>query len=114
MRLRRIIGWIGTGLLLSSGLCFAQVAADTQEQIARHNRKIQQYLQEEKPDLAIPEFQAVVALDPNNADARGNLGVLLFFKGDCVQAAPQLRAATSLPRSARRIDFGRTTWRTAR
>jgi tetratricopeptide (TPR) repeat protein len=104
MRLRRIIGWIGTGLLLSSGLCFAQVAADTQEQIARHNRKIQQYLQEEKPDLAIPEFQAVVALDPNNADARGNLGVLLFFKGDCVQAAPQLRAATTQKEGLWRIQ----------
>jgi tetratricopeptide (TPR) repeat protein len=95
MNLNRSIGWIGAGLLLSTGLCLAQGAADTQQQIAEHNRKIQQYLQEKKPDLAIPELQALVALDPNNVDARGNLGVLLFFKGDCADATPQLRAATT-------------------
>lgn len=95
MNLKCAIGWIGTGLFFSTSLCFAQVASDTQQQIAQHNRKIQQYLQEKKPDLAIPELQALVALDPNDADARGNLGVLLFFKGDCADAAPQLHAATT-------------------
>jgi Tfp pilus assembly protein PilF len=95
MSMKRTIRWIGAGLLLSTGFCLAQAAGDTQEQIAHHNRKIQQYLQEKRPDLAIPELQALVALDPNNADAHGNLGVLFFFKGDCAQATPQLRAATS-------------------
>src|SRR4030095_173451 len=46
--------------------------------------------------LAAGELQAVVALDPKNADARNNLGVLLFFSGDCAQAVPQLRAAVTL------------------
>jgi len=95
MNLKRAIGWIGTGLLFSAGLCLAQSAGDTEQQIAQHNRKIQQYLQEKKPDLALPELQALVALEPNDTDARGNLGVLLFFKGDCVHAAPQLHAATT-------------------
>jgi tetratricopeptide (TPR) repeat protein len=95
MSLKRVIGWVGTGLFLSSALCLAQTAGDTERQIAQHNRKIQQYLQEKKPDLAIPELQALVALEPNDADARGNLGVLLFFKGDCVNAVPQLHAATT-------------------
>ena len=94
MHFKIAFGSIATGLLLSAGLCLAQSANDTQQQIAQHNRKLQQYLQEKKPDLAIPELQALIALDPNNADAHGNLGVLFFFKGDCTQATPQLRAAT--------------------
>lgn len=93
MKLKRAVGCIGGGLLLSLSLCLAQDASDTQQQIADHSRKAQQYLQEKRPNLAIPELQALVALDPNNADARGNLGVLYFFKGDCADAAPQLRVA---------------------
>jgi tetratricopeptide (TPR) repeat protein len=105
MSLKFAIRWIGTGLLLSFGLCLAQGASDTQQQIAQHTQKLQQYLQEKKPDLAIPELQALVALDPNNADTRGNLGVLLFFKGDCVGAEPQLRAATTQRAGLWRIQF---------
>jgi Tfp pilus assembly protein PilF len=56
----------------------------------------QQYLQERRPDLAIPELQKVVALSPGNVDARSNLGVLLFFRGDYKSAIPQLRAALTL------------------
>jgi tetratricopeptide (TPR) repeat protein len=104
MSIQRAIALAGIGLLLGPALCFAQTAGDTQSQIAEHSRKIQQYLQEKKPDLAIPELQALVALDPNNADARGNLGVLLFFKGDCAGAVPQLRAATSLRTGLWRIE----------
>jgi len=46
--------------------------------------------------LAIPEFRAIVALDPKDVDALGNLGVLLFFQGDYANATPQLRAAVKL------------------
>jgi Tfp pilus assembly protein PilF len=38
----------------------------------------------------------VVALDPKNADSQGNLGVLLYFRGDYVNAIPPLRAAVDL------------------
>jgi len=34
-----------------------------------------------------------MALDPTNIDARGNLGVLLYFKGDYAHAIPELQAA---------------------
>lgn len=93
MSQKRAVGWIGACLLLSVTLCLAQEANNMQQQITDHRRKAQQYLQEKKPDLAIPELQALVALDPNNTEARGNLGVLLFFKGDYANAAPLLRAA---------------------
>jgi len=46
--------------------------------------------------LAIPEFRAIVALDPNNVDAQGNLGVLLFFQGAYADAIPPLRTALRL------------------
>jgi Tfp pilus assembly protein PilF len=79
--------------LLSS---VSQSSPSRQQQIDAHSRKAAEYLKENKPDLAIPEFKAIVALDRNNTDARGNLGVLLFFQGDYTDAIPQLRAALKM------------------
>lgn len=76
--------------------CVSQSAASRAQEIASHARQAQEFLKEQRPDLAIPEFRAMVALDPNNVDARGNLGVLLFFQGDYPAAIPQLRAALRL------------------
>lgn len=80
-------------MLLVSVTCFAQDSETTQQQISDHMQKAQAYLQAKQPDLAIPELKAVVKLDPDNAEAQGNLGVLLFFRGDYANAAPALRAA---------------------
>lgn len=73
-----------------------QTAAGKQNEVNLHTRLAQEYLQQQRPDLAVPELEKVVALDPENADARGNLGVLLFFRGDYKDAVPQLRAAVKL------------------
>lgn len=75
---------------------FPQTPPGMQDQIASHSRTAQRDLAEKRPDLAIPELEKVVALDPNNLDARGNLGVLLFFRGDYKAAAPHLRAAVTI------------------
>jgi tetratricopeptide (TPR) repeat protein len=64
-----------------------------QQQIESHSRQAQEFLRTNQPDLAVREFAAILELDPNNVDARGNLGVTLFFKGDYAKAAPHLRAA---------------------
>jgi tetratricopeptide (TPR) repeat protein len=64
--------------------------------IESHSRKAQEFLRENRPDLAIPEFRAIVALDRSNVDAHGNLGVLLFFQGDYGDAIPHFRAALKL------------------
>lgn len=85
-----------SSLLLISLFSLPSVCQESQtnaEEAASHARKGQEYLRKQRPDLAIPEFQAVVAIDPGNADALGNLGVLLFFRGDSAGAVPQLRAA---------------------
>ncbi len=73
-----------------------QAPGSSQDQAAEHSRLAQQYLNQRRPDLAIPEFQAVVSLEPRNLDAQGNLGVLLFFQGDYVKAVPHLHAALDM------------------
>jgi Tfp pilus assembly protein PilF len=75
---------------------FAQSALDKQQKIETHIRQASEFLKNNQTDLASREFRAILALDPNNVDARGNLGVLLYFRGDYAQAAPHLRAAVKL------------------
>ena len=91
-------------LLLAAIPCFSQSAPSPQQQLQEHSRKAQEYLRENRPDLAIPEFKAIVALEPKNADARGNLGVLLFFQGAYADAIPQLRAALKMQPSLWKIQ----------
>lgn len=92
-------------LLVATAIpCLSQTAPSPQQQLQEHTRKAQEYLRENRPDLAIPEFRAMVALEPNNADARGNLGVLLFFEGAYSDAIPQLRAALKMQPSLWKIQ----------
>jgi tetratricopeptide (TPR) repeat protein len=74
----------------------AQTSSGSEQPIQVHSRKAQEDLRQGRPDLAIPEFRAILAIAPNNVDARGNLGVLLFFQGQYADAIPQLRAALKL------------------
>src|SRR5215475_7004369 len=74
----------------------SQQTSTRTQQIAFHAQQAKQYLTENQPDRAIPEFRAILALDPDNVDARGNLGVLLFFQGNYTLAIPELRSALKL------------------
>jgi tetratricopeptide (TPR) repeat protein len=99
MKIKEAIGLLGTiffFFFLGALQCVSQSAASRQQQIESHSRQAREYLKENKLDLAAAEFGAIVALDPNNVDARGNLGVLLFFQGKYAEAIPQLRAALKL------------------
>src|SRR5437879_12236008 len=80
-------------LLLASTGCLLQVPEDKQQEFAAHIQKAHSYLDQKQPALAIPEFQAAVAIDPENVDAQANLGVLLFFQGKAADSIPHLRAA---------------------
>ncbi len=75
---------------------FCQTGAGPQQQVDTHLRQAQEFLRANRPDLAAGEFAAIVALEPGNVDARGNLGVLLFFQGEYAKASPQLRQALKL------------------
>jgi tetratricopeptide (TPR) repeat protein len=95
MRMRAIVV---SGLYLLLGILsgFPQTPASRQQQIESHTRQAAEYLKQNRPDLAVPEFKAVLALDPKNANAHGNLGAVLYFQGDYAGATPELRAAVKL------------------
>lgn len=80
--------------VLGASLCFPQTQQNAQS-ASEHLRKAQSYLRENRPDLAIPELQDVVALDPADVNAQGNLGVLLFFQNKFADAVPHLRATVA-------------------
>jgi Tfp pilus assembly protein PilF len=71
----------------------AQSQGAAQQEAASHLARARQALQQKHPELAIPELQAAANLDPENVEAQGNLGVLLFFQGNAADAIPHLRAA---------------------
>jgi len=75
-------------LYFRAHLPFLRQAPGHQQEVDTRMNKAQGYLREKRPDLAIPEFKAIIALDPDNVNARANLGVLLFFQGDYANAAP--------------------------
>ncbi len=85
---------IYAGIFLTAA--FSQSNLTKQQQIDSHSRQAQEFLRTNQPNLAAREFSAILELDPNNVDVRGNLGVMLFFQGDYAKAAPQLRAALKL------------------
>lgn len=59
----------------------------------QHLAKAQQYMRDHRPDLAIPELDTVVKLNPSDMESQANLGVLLYFGHYYTQAVPHLREA---------------------
>ena len=73
----------------------AQATAKNDSVLQGHVEAAHRYLAEKKPEMAIPEFRAVLAGEPGNLDAQANLGVLLYFRGDNAGAVPLLREAVA-------------------
>ena len=96
MRIREVVVFFWVVLFLGPLSSFAQSQPSRNQQIELHTRKAAEYLQGNKPDLAASEFRDILAIDPNNVDARGNLGAILFFEDAYADAIPQLRAALKL------------------
>lgn len=93
--MKAILRKVSTGLSLPLlvAICLSQQPGDKQQEFAAHVQKAQSYLHDKRPDLAIPELQAAVKINPGSVETQGNLGVLLFFQGDFTDAVPHLRAA---------------------
>jgi Tfp pilus assembly protein PilF len=99
MRLFPRIASAAVAFVLAAAACLAQTPPepqqDRQQELAAHLEKAQEYIRQKQPALAIPEFEAAVAIDPSNADTQGNLGVLLFFQDQFSDSVPHLRAAVA-------------------
>jgi tetratricopeptide (TPR) repeat protein len=91
-------------LVMGRIVSLAQATPDQQQQITIHAQRAQGFLRDKKPDLAIPDLESLLKLDPNNIEAHGNLGVLLFFKGDYAPAIPHLRVAVKAQPTLTRIQ----------
>jgi tetratricopeptide (TPR) repeat protein len=87
MRIKRAVVLCSVVFFLGVLTCSSQSDSNRQQQIESHQRQAGEYLKQNRADLAVPEFKV---------DARGNLGVVLFFQGDYTNAIPQLRAALKL------------------
>jgi len=80
---------IAAGWALPIG--WAQTTAPRNPEIQAHLQKAQQALRTGDFAAAEREFAAVVALDPNDLDSRGNLGVMRYFQNNWTGAAEQFR-----------------------
>jgi tetratricopeptide (TPR) repeat protein len=81
--------------LLASALAgmAAQTGTTRAAAIHDHLQKAAEYLKTNDPNSAVKEFDAVLALDPKNAEAYTNLGVIAFFQRDYRSASQNLRKA---------------------
>jgi tetratricopeptide (TPR) repeat protein len=91
-------------MMLKRGLLFAALAAcafcqstaKRPAELNQHFRQAQALLAANQPAAAARELTAVLDLDPGNVEARGNLGVLLYFQGEYAKAMPHLRQTLKL------------------
>lgn len=84
-------GLLLTMLILAATGLWPQADLSKAKEIQAHLQKAQEALQSNDFAAAEREFGAVVSLDPNDLDARANMGVMRFFQNDWEGAAAQFR-----------------------
>ena len=83
-------------LLVSTFPLAAQTKPSRASEVHDHLRKAEEYLKAKNPDSAAKEFDAVLALDPKNAEAYANLGVIAFARNDYRNASQNFRKALAI------------------
>jgi len=69
MSMKEAIRLLGTIVFFFGSLQgVTQSTASRSQEVASHAGQAKEFLKEQRPDLATPEFRAIVALDPNNVD----------------------------------------------
>ena len=91
---RRWVFLIAYACIVSFSLSL-QGQSSLRQAIRQHMEMAQRFLAAGKPEAAAREFQAVLATDPDNIDARVDLGVLAYFQRDCGLAIPNFKKAIS-------------------
>jgi tetratricopeptide (TPR) repeat protein len=84
-----MLALLASALAASAGQTESSRAATIHE----HLQKAAEYLKANDPNSATKEFNAVLVLDPKNAEANANLGVVAFFQRDYQSAAQYLGKA---------------------
>jgi tetratricopeptide (TPR) repeat protein len=82
----------------------AQSSASRASEVQIHLERGQAALRAQSPATAVKEFQEVLALDPRNAQAYANLGVVAFFERDYPQASKYLGRALAIQPSLVKIQ----------
>jgi tetratricopeptide (TPR) repeat protein len=82
-----------TLLAMALAVSAAQTGPSRAAQIHDHLRKAAEYLKANDANSAVKELDAVLALDPENAEAYANLGVIAFYQRDYQNATQYLRKA---------------------
>jgi tetratricopeptide (TPR) repeat protein len=102
---RRHIHWMLALILGLAVISIVPVRGQTEApRVALHDhlRKAEAYLRANDPNSAVKELNAVLALDPKNAEAYANLGVIAFFQRDYETASKSFRKALGIdPSSAK-------------
>lgn len=104
--MKKLVSRAGCTLIVSLPwlALMAQTAQDVQREVEALEQQVQKHLQAQEPQLAIPVLREIAALDPNNVNAQGNLGVLLYFQGNYAEAIPHMRAAVQVQPDLWRIE----------
>ena len=95
-RPRKGIGFLLALAVLAGPGIWPQNGVSKQQQIQAHVQRAEQAIRSSDFASAEREFQAVVALDPGNRDARGNAAVMRYFQGDWAGAAEQFRGVLEM------------------
>jgi Flp pilus assembly protein TadD len=88
----RLVCLIIVAFLLGSD-CLRAQSSSKSEDLRTDLQRGQIALKANRRDEAAKEFRAALRLDPGNAEANANLGVLSFFHGDCREAENEFRGA---------------------
>jgi tetratricopeptide (TPR) repeat protein len=96
--------WLFAGLLSMTVAMSSQSASSTPALVHDHLRRAEAFLKANDPSSAVKEFEAVLALNPKNAEAYANLGVIAFVQQDCATASGDFRKALAIDPSLVRIQ----------
>lgn len=104
--MQRLLGAFTVLLLFNVSSLYAsgQSAASKASQIEKQLELVQEALNANHPQAAMTGLRAVLALDPQNVEARANLGVLEFFTRGCQAASQDLRQALAIQPNLPKVE----------
>lgn len=75
----------------SSPRVYAQTAGSSEGEVNRLREQAEKDLHDQKPAEAATEYQRLLTLQPDNMDARSNLGLAYYLQGNYPQASEEFR-----------------------